>query len=75
MAKLAPLQLAVQGVLVAVDRQERGQSAQSAVEELATAFAMPVFSTIPITEAADYLHASARMSAEERARITAYLGR
>jgi len=75
MAKLAPLKLAVQGVLVAVDRQERGQSAQSAVEELAAAFAMPVFSTITITEAADYLLGSGRMSAEERARIAAYLGR
>jgi len=49
MQKLAPLKLDVRGVVVAVDRQERGQASLSAIEELAQEFSIPVIANITIT--------------------------
>jgi orotate phosphoribosyltransferase len=65
----------VRGVVVAVDRQEKGQGALTAVEELAQEFGVPVVATITISEAADQLVADGRLAREERERIRAYLGR
>jgi orotate phosphoribosyltransferase len=75
MAKLGPTGAQVAGVVVAVDRQERGQGDLSAVEELAKDFGIPVVATITITEAADQLVADGTLAREERERIRAYLGR
>jgi orotate phosphoribosyltransferase len=75
MAKLKPTGAAVRGVVVAVDRQERGQGELTAVEELAREFAVPVVATITISEAADQLVADGRLPRADRERIAAYLGR
>jgi orotate phosphoribosyltransferase len=77
MAKLAPLQLRILGVVVALDRQERGTGAGglTAIAELAAEFHMPVVATITITQACDHLQALGRMDAALRGRIDAYLGR
>ncbi|MBA2480953.1 MAG: orotate phosphoribosyltransferase [Planctomycetes bacterium] len=73
MAKLAPLKLAVRGVVVAVDRQEKGTGAMTAVQELSQEFGVPVVATITITEAADHLVAEKRLTAVDRERIRAHL--
>ncbi len=76
MAKLKPLGLSIVGIVVAVDRQEKGTGAdgKSALQELAAEFGIPVVAGITITEAADQLVASGRMATEQRERIAAYLG-
>lgn len=73
MAKLAPLQLDVRGVVVAVDRQEKGQGDLTAVQELSQAFGIPVVAGITITEAADQLLADGRLTPADRERIRAHL--
>lgn len=55
LAKLAPTGVTVSGVVVAVDRQEKGLSNLTALEELGQEYKLPVFAIITITEAVDYL--------------------
>ncbi len=43
------------GVVIALDRQERGQGAQSAVEEVRTTFQLPVFCILTLTDLIAYL--------------------
>ncbi|MDD1649098.1 MAG: orotate phosphoribosyltransferase [Methylococcaceae bacterium] len=46
------------GVLIALDRQERGEGERSAVEEVAALFTVPVHSIISLTDIIEYLEAS-----------------
>lgn len=48
------------GVLIALDREERGQGAQSAVEEVAALYRTPVYSIIRLTDIVAYLDVSGR---------------
>ncbi len=75
MQKLAPLKLRVLGVVVALDRQERGTGAagRTALQELADEFRMPVVANITITQACDHMQAQGAMDAGLRARVDAYL--
>lgn len=53
----AAVQLA--GLVVSVDRQERGRGERSALAELAQEFAMPTFAIVTIAEVKQYLHGRA----------------
>lgn len=46
------------GVLIALDRQERGEGERSAVEEVAALFTVPVHSIISLTDIMEYLEVS-----------------
>ncbi|HEY8375332.1 MAG TPA: phosphoribosyltransferase family protein, partial [Nannocystis sp.] len=46
----------IAGVVVAVDRQERGRSGRSTLEELQTELGAPVRAIVTIREIAAYLH-------------------
>lgn len=52
------------GVVIALDRQERGLEAQSAVGEVQTRFHIPVFSVATLTDLIDYLGSRAGYEAE-----------
>jgi orotate phosphoribosyltransferase len=73
LAKLKPLGVEVLGVVVAVDRQERGSGTRTALEELSASFAIPAVAAVTITEAADHLASSGRLAPAERERIRAHL--
>jgi len=45
------------GVVIALDRQERGQDQRSAVDEVRDRFAMPVLSIVALTDLIEYLQA------------------
>lgn len=45
----------IQGVLIAVDRMERGYSAKSAIEEIQDEFGIPVYSIVTLAELIAYL--------------------
>jgi orotate phosphoribosyltransferase len=48
------------GVVVALDREERGQTALSAVQEVQQAFSIPVINIITLADLIDHLEASGR---------------
>ena len=48
----------VRGVIVALDRQEKGKNEQSAIKEVAQLYQMPVFSIITLNDIIDYLKTS-----------------
>ncbi|MBK1724381.1 orotate phosphoribosyltransferase [Thiocystis violacea] len=48
------------GVLIALDREERGQDARSAVQEVADTFAIPVTSILTLTDLIAYLAEGSR---------------
>ena len=48
------------GVVVALDRQERGQGAMSAVQEVQQAFSIPVIHIIALTDLIEHLQANGR---------------
>lgn len=52
------------GVVIALDRQERGQDERSAVDEVREAYGIPVFSIVSLTELVEYLeeHPESRSS-------------
>lgn len=52
------------GVLIALDRQERGQKPVSAVAEISTEFNIPVFSIVKLLDIIEYLEDDGRFSAE-----------
>ena len=74
LAKLRPTGANVLGAVVAVDRQEKGQSSLSAIEELRKELGVEVRAIVTISEAADHLAATGALSAERRASIAAHLG-
>ncbi len=76
LTKLAGLPIRVVGVVVSVDRQERGQGQDSAAQEIAREFAVPVQAIITIDEAVAHLSSQAidgrRLGPDDVARIEAY---
>jgi len=48
------------GVVLALDRQERGQGADSAVQEVQTAFSIPVIKIITLADIIEYLESAGR---------------
>lgn len=80
LAKLRPLGVDIAGAVVAVDRQERGQGALTAVQELERDCGIRVAPIITISAAAAYLEATdvdglRYLSAADAARIREHLGR
>ncbi|MBV8879791.1 MAG: orotate phosphoribosyltransferase [Planctomycetaceae bacterium] len=73
LAKLRPTGVAVAGAVVAVDRQERGKGARSAIEEIREELGITVVPIVTISEAADHLAASGALGADLRAKIAAHL--
>jgi orotate phosphoribosyltransferase len=61
------------GVVVAVDRQERGRE-RSTVAELQEALGAPVLPVVNVRQVVEYLTRTKRIGAEQRARIEEYLG-
>jgi len=59
------------GVLIALDRQEKGENNKSAVQEVSERFDMPVISIISLTQIIEYLELDGR-SAEQLEIIKAY---
>lgn len=47
--------VSVQGVMVVLDRQERGKNTQSAIQEVAQRYDIPVFSIIKLADIIDYI--------------------
>lgn len=71
----AEVQLA--GLVVSVDRQERGKGDRPALEEVGVEFQMPTFAIVTLEEILEYLtgrevDGRTPLGAEERARIDAY---
>jgi orotate phosphoribosyltransferase len=64
----------VAGVLVALDRQERGQGALSAVQELAREHGVPVIAIVGLDDLMEYAGTRPGLAAE-RARLRAYRDR
>ena len=59
------------GVLVALDRQERGQGERSATQELAREQGVPTFSIVGLADLMEYAGSRAELAAQ-RARLEAY---
>ncbi|HET8553629.1 MAG TPA: orotate phosphoribosyltransferase [Rhodanobacteraceae bacterium] len=59
------------GVLVALDRQERGQGELSATQEIGREYQIPILAITGLTEVMDYAASQPRLAAEH-ARLTAY---
>ncbi|MBN2885512.1 MAG: orotate phosphoribosyltransferase [Chromatiaceae bacterium] len=55
------------GVVIALDRQERGQGARSAVEEVRDTYGMPVHSVITLADLITYLDERAELGAHAEA--------
>lgn len=64
----------VAGVLVALDRQERGQGEASATQELAREHGAPVTAIVTLADLTEYAGGKAELAAE-RARLAAYRDR
>jgi orotate phosphoribosyltransferase len=64
----------VAGVLVALDRQERGQGALSATQELAREQGVPTFAIVGLVDLLEFAGSRAEL-AGQRARLEAYRGR
>ena len=59
--------------MVAVDRQERGKGAKTAIEEIREELGITVVPIVTITEAADHLASTGALSADLRAKIASHL--
>ena len=59
------------GVLIALDRQERGQGSQSAIQEVESSLGLPVVSIVNLTQILDYLKQAPEF-AEQADRVSAY---
>ncbi|HEX7901602.1 MAG TPA: orotate phosphoribosyltransferase [Planctomycetota bacterium] len=73
LAKLKPTGVAILGAVVAVDRQEKGKGALTAIEEIRQELGVSVVPIITITEAADHLASTSKLTPELRERIAAHL--
>lgn len=62
------------GVLIALDRQEKGQNDVSAIQEVKDQFAMPVIAIITLANIIEYLAADAEANASLIDMIQAYRG-
>ncbi len=65
--------VSILGVVVAVDRQERGRE-RSTVAELQEALGAPVLPVVNVRQVVEYLTSTKRLGVEQRARIEEYLG-
>ncbi len=54
------------GVLIALDRQERGSGSQSAAQEITTEFGIPVISIVGLNELLDYAGENDQLAAERQ---------
>ena len=72
-AKLKPLGVEIRGAVVAVDRQERGQSKLTALQEIAAETGVTVAPIITISEAVAHLLVDGRLAEADAARIRAHL--
>jgi orotate phosphoribosyltransferase len=63
----------VLGVVVAVDRQERGRE-RSTLAELQAALGAPVLPVVNVRQIVEYLSSTKRLRAEQKGAIEAYLG-
>ena len=61
---------AASGVVIALDRQERGKGEKSAIQEVQEDYGIPVASIVALTQLVEYL--DERNQAEDLARIQAY---
>jgi orotate phosphoribosyltransferase len=68
----AAAQITLAGVVVSVDRQERGTGECSALAEIAESTGAPVFAIVTLTEIVDYLSGKGALDADTLDRITAY---
>jgi len=59
------------GVLIALDRQERGTGERSAIQEVQDTFGIPVVSIVRLDQVLDYLNTRPRFE-EHAARVAAY---
>lgn len=66
----AAADVSLAGLVVSVDRQERGTGDRSALAQLADEFAMPTFAIVTIDEVVD--HVRGDLDAEQLERIAAY---
>lgn len=66
--------VSILGVVVAVDRQERGRE-RSTVAELQEALGAPVLPVVNVRQVVAHLSSAKGLGAEQRARIEEYLGR
>lgn len=62
------------GVLIALDRQERGSGTQSAAQEITAEFGIPVISIVGLSDLLDYAGEHAQL-ADERQRLQQYRDR
>jgi orotate phosphoribosyltransferase len=68
----AAAKIQLSGVVVSVDRQERGTGDRSALAEIAESTGAPVFAIVTLTEIVDYLSDKGALDADTLTRITAY---
>lgn len=61
------------GVVVAVDRQERGRE-RSTLEELQSSLGAPVLPVVTVRQIVDYLSSAGKLGADRKAAIEEYLG-
>lgn len=54
------------GVLIALDRQERGNGAQSAAQEITTEFSIPVISIVSLSDLLDYAREHDQLAGERQ---------
>lgn len=72
-AKLKPTGVEILGAVVAVDRQERGATKRTALEEIAAETGIRVMPIITISEAVAHLTADGRLASADAERIRAHL--
>ena len=73
LAKLGPTGCTILGAVVAVDRQEKGATGRTALEDLG-AEGLPTTAVVTVSDAADHLLAAGRLAPADRDRIRAHLG-
>ena len=72
MAKLEDLPVTVAGIVIAVDREERGTGTERASAEISTTYGVPVHAIIGIGEAVEVLAEKGALTRDDLARIEAY---
>lgn len=64
----------IAGIVVAVDRQERGTGKKSTVNELESSLGIPVLAVVTLSEIVDVLHREGQLGDDVVAAVEAYLG-
>ena len=68
----AAADVSLAGIVVSVDRQERGTGERSALAEIAETTGAPVFAIVTLSETVQYLSAKGALDEECQSRIAAY---